>query len=940
MTVRLNHAACAAAASRQIAAARGGIAATCRRFGRAAGRSGARGAGVALAGLASALIAVEAAALGLGSATVSSGLGEPLRMSIPVTLQPDEEVGCVQVRPHGDDLPSVFNTRSQVLRSGTRTRIEIRSPLAVDEPAIGLVVSVGCASPVARDYVLFLDPPVVSTPDEAVPAPAPAVVPVPPRRPPRARAPAVDAVPPVASAAGASADAAIAPPRPPRRRAPVAATPATRSQTSSAGPSTPASGGRGRSTGGDRLSVVPTEPPVIGRTSPSPQPGFFPPAVVGGGAIGPAAAGAAAASPAAAPAPATDASTPPAPVAAAPVAADAPASTAPASAAPADNAPAVTAPPSSDAGNAAQEEALRKQQVALQLQIKNLADQIAALRVQATSLAVRNQALEDTAFSSKLVWLLIVLAALAIVAAVTMAWRYRQLRRSLDSAWWAGQTARDDEEPVEAAPAATAKPTAAESAMRPSIPPTTMPFAAPEPRPPASAPASSPLISNVDRIKPAVRAPGSSYPAAMDSDFTVSDIEAAMATVRTVSPPRKEKPNISFEDSDFQGLGGPTITSPFSEAPPAPAVVEDEMAHFVDLDIAPVQSPTAARAQSTTPSPTPVPAKPAPNPFDALIEFAPGPSAASQPVAGSTSVPPATADRNGTPADLAFRLDIPEPFDPLATDSLKKTVVDRRETDAVEPDGAVGSSSLDFELPSQTQIFAMTTLDRTFAADPVRHGATALHDLFAANGDGPDTILDLHDPASAPLTGTEVDRLTAPAMDPTITVAGLSGRSRMARFGDMVTHLDELAVADPLAAIARLREYVLREERIPTLLWLRLFELYKVVAKRPVYEGLAEHFARRYHRPMVGWTEELADRTPQRPLSALVDIDREIEARWGTAEGAAYVENLLCDRTQVDAIVFNAVLHKDLLDAAKIFPEPSDFDHGDGSPPPPSEPRR
>ena len=57
---------------------------------------------------------------------------------------------------------------------------------------------------------------------------------------------------------------------------------------------------------------------------------------------------------------------------------------------------------------------------------------------------------------------------------------------------------------------------------------------------------------------------------------------------------------------------------------------------------------------------------------------------------------------------------------------------------------------------------------------------------------------------------------------------------------------------------------MLRDEDIPTILWLRLFALYKVVEKKPVYEALAEHFARRYGRPMVGWFETLADRAPRR----------------------------------------------------------------------------
>ncbi len=141
----------------------------------------------------------------------------------------------------------------------------------------------------------------------------------------------------------------------------------------------------------------------------------------------------------------------------------------------------------------------------------------------------------------------------------------------------------------------------------------------------------------------------------------------------------------------------------------------------------------------------------------------------------------------------------------------------------------------------------------------------------------------------------------------------------MTHFADVMNQVDEAALSDPLRAIAQLRQYVLRDETIPTLLWLRLFELYRAVDKKPVYEALGEHFARRYGRPMVGWDETLAERTPQTPLSALRDLDNEIEASWGTEDGLARLQSLLCDRNQPDAIVFNAVLQRDLLDAAKIF---------------------
>ncbi len=84
---------------------------------------------------------------------------------------------------------------------------------------------------------------------------------------------------------------------------------------------------------------------------------------------------------------------------------------------------------------------------------------------------------------------------------------------------------------------------------------------------------------------------------------------------------------------------------------------------------------------------------------------------------------------------------------------------------------------------------------------------------------------------------------------------------------------------------------------------------------------------------MIGWTEQLADRVPQTPLSAMGHIDREIEAAWGKEDGLERIRALLCDRDQDDAIVFNAVLQRDLLDAAKVFPPDVESVIGGARPP-------
>ena len=569
---------------------------------------------------------------------------------------------------------------------------------------------------------------------------------------------------------------------------------------------------------------------------------------------------------------------------------------------------------------AAREEQLRGEQAELQKQVKALTDQINALRVQTTTLSTRNQALEAAALSPSLLWLLIALSIIAIVIAGWMALRYVQLRRSLEgSAWWSGNTVQA---PTVGTSVSKASVVSDAAAINANSRPTSL---QPDARLPAAAVAATVSTSNVqDRTRPTARpnARKSHYPGAIDTDFTVSDIEAAMATVRTVSPPRSAPRPGPLEETDFAALGGPTLPSPFTDPPPAvlpsgkPADKEfgtregtrneaagDARGTFVDLDIPPIAlSNLSSSADRET---------------------------------RATRTPQRIAEPEEESMSLDFKLDIPAHYrDPLATNSLKTTVVGWSDPPA----------RVDFELPSTpTVLDFQSPLDRTFEAGDTsevhtRHAATALDDIFPPLGaPGVDTILNLDERDSAALITTEVDRLTSTAVEGAQREAQqTSTRFRMARFADLMHQVEEAAQTDPLRAIAMLRQYVLRDEQIPTLLWLRLFELYKQVDKKPVYEALGEHFARRYHRSMIGWNERLADRVPQTPLTAMFEIDRDLESRWGSEEGLERLRSLLCDRDQSDAIVFNAVLQRDLLDASKVFPldnhSLTDFGGGDASP--------
>jgi hypothetical protein len=788
-------------------------------------------------------------AIGLGTAVLDSGLGEPLRFSVPVSLQPGEEAGCVQVRARGDDLPTVFNTRSSVVRVGDRTQIEIRSAQAVNEPMVGLVVSVGCASAVSREFVFFLDPPVEPVPATVAPRALvePANVPQavrPPRSTPSARRPAGDG-----TAAGTSA----ALPTPKKARTRPARTPAVTTAPAGAAPPTK-SGRTGRSpaarsatpgTGGDRLSVVPTQPQTTDASTPPSNAAPGAPASPGPSVS------AAAASP-------TSTATANGPTTDSPAAA----AQAPASA------------PTSDE-TAAREQVLKQQRDALQARIKTLDDQVTALREQTAALVARNQTLEEQTPSSILMWVLLAVAVVALLVAAWLAWRYAQLRRSFEDGgpWWSGHTGFATMGAAEAPPTAMA-PQAVAAA----------------PTPPLRAPTRTDVRTtntapvDVEPSPPAARAPvrAKAYPPAIETDFTVSDIEAAMATVRTVSTPRRNEPPTSLTETDLRPLGGPTMPSPFIDPPAAP---------------------TPRRAGSPPP-PTPSSAT------DPLVSTSGTGNAEARFV--DFDVPPLqAAPKKGedVAATYDFALDIPSDFDPLETDSHKQTHVERTNSPDLDFELPVTPPGLDLELPARTEMTSTTVDDRD-----TRHGATALDQLFATDTGrlGPDTILDLDDRSGVRLSRTEMEALSdedGPA----------SVQQRMTRFADVMNQVDEFAGTDPLRSIALLRQYVLRDEDIPTVLWLRLFELYKAVDKKPVYEALAEHFARRYHRPMAGWGQTLADRVPQTPLSALRELDAEIEAMWGTKDGLERLHGLLCGREQPDTVVFNAVLQRDLLDAAKVF---------------------
>ncbi len=117
--------------------------------------------------------------LSLGMPRVFAQVGRPLAMQIPVggsaaaTLQPR----CVHLTDalSGDGAPVIHHADILIAHDGGSTEIRLVAPRPVTEPAVRVAVSVGCTSPLQREYGVLLDmpaAPAVATASPALAAPA------------------------------------------------------------------------------------------------------------------------------------------------------------------------------------------------------------------------------------------------------------------------------------------------------------------------------------------------------------------------------------------------------------------------------------------------------------------------------------------------------------------------------------------------------------------------------------------------------------------------------------------------------------------------------------------------------------------------------------------------------------------------------------------------
>lgn len=129
--------------------------------------------------LALASLAIPAHSVELGAARLRSGLGQPLRVEIPIGQRASGDGdACARVgAPIGQaGLPELSGARVAVRQGAAGAFAEIRTDRPVVEPLVAFRLEVGCDSRVSRDYVLMVDPLPAVAPVElprAVPTPAP-----------------------------------------------------------------------------------------------------------------------------------------------------------------------------------------------------------------------------------------------------------------------------------------------------------------------------------------------------------------------------------------------------------------------------------------------------------------------------------------------------------------------------------------------------------------------------------------------------------------------------------------------------------------------------------------------------------------------------------------------------------------------------------------------
>ena len=104
-----------------------------------------------------------ALALSLGNAQLQSGLGQPLRVVVPIATAPSQPLtaACVHVIADvagSEAPPHLLTGRVTIDRAAAEPALVVTTARPVANPVVRLAVQAGCDGVVRRDYVLLLDP--------------------------------------------------------------------------------------------------------------------------------------------------------------------------------------------------------------------------------------------------------------------------------------------------------------------------------------------------------------------------------------------------------------------------------------------------------------------------------------------------------------------------------------------------------------------------------------------------------------------------------------------------------------------------------------------------------------------------------------------------------------------------------------------------------------
>ncbi len=110
------------------------------------------------------LVSPLASALGFGSGTSPTTLGQHLNFAASVILDVDETISrdCVFADVvAGDAQVAPRNVRAvlEATRDPTQRIVRVTTSVVIDEPVVTIEVSVGCGSRISRRFVAFIDPP-------------------------------------------------------------------------------------------------------------------------------------------------------------------------------------------------------------------------------------------------------------------------------------------------------------------------------------------------------------------------------------------------------------------------------------------------------------------------------------------------------------------------------------------------------------------------------------------------------------------------------------------------------------------------------------------------------------------------------------------------------------------------------------------------------------